>query len=208
MLITFIYLFISASVSEAAIEILSVSGASKYDPDKMTIYAGTSGEQCTGVTSTCNSCTGYGASVTTANGGTLSISPEACNQSRINDSGGMLSIRFTGPTFGTPIITDSNKSTNIAIGPESNTDTHFISVSWDVLCGSITGNPDCDSQDAEDTIYLGVDKNADMIFDGNEESLAINIKILSKMEDFVNMQVGANGIESFEVQPGDERFTC
>ena len=146
------------------------------------------------MTSTCNSCTGFG----------NDISPEACNQNRINDVNGSLSFRFNGPTFGTPVITDENQS-NLAVGPESEADIHFVTIPWAVLCSRTIGNENCDSQDLETVINIGVDKDGDMVLNGTEESLAMNIKILSSMEHFVNLEQQSSGIGEFEIYPGDEK---
>ncbi len=180
---------------KADLEIMYVSGVSKYIPGENKIFAGTAGEECRGNTSTCDSCTGWGDK----------LAPEACNAKRINDQGGSLSFEFRGPTYGTPVITDNDKTTNLAIGPDSENGTYYIAIPWDVLCEHIISNNNCDSRDGDGTIYVGIDKNEDGILGSEEESIAMNIVILSGMEGAVDMIRQENGIGEFKVYPGDKK---
>ncbi len=183
---------------DANIEIVSISGASNYliDENTVKVFAGTSGVDCRGNESTCDNCTGH--VITEQRIG-------SCNENRINDLGGSLSINFSKSSPGFPIITNREKDTNlkpsVSEGEESSS-ASFISIRWNILCTYIVGNSNCDSDDAKGTIYVGLDADDDGMLSANEHSVAINITV-SNMEDVVDMQTTENGISEFQIYPGD-----
>lgn len=198
MLILFFTLLTNAY---ANIEVVSVVGASNYliDENTIKVFAGTSGADCGEIGNTCNSCTGASNSP---------AGPESCNENRINDLGGSLTINFSRSGPGTPIVTNNDKSINL-LQPseemEENNAANYISVRWDVICSYIIGSGNCDSEDTRGTVHVGLDANNDNTLSSDESSVAIQI-IVSGMEDVVNVQSGVNGISAFQVYPGDEKI--
>ena len=192
--------FLLIANASANIEVVSITGASNYIIDENTIkvFGGTSGDECDGAGNTCNSCTG----INNSNG------PSACNENRINDLGGILTINFNRTGTGTPIITNSNKTMNLLPAlneDEENSRANYVSIRWDIICSYIVETSNCDLNEGREVVHVGIDQNDDNILDSNEASVAINI-IVTSMEDVVNMQTRADGIASFQVYPGDEKI--
>ena len=192
MLFIFFSLILCSSQAFASILLEGVSGASRdnlnEDRDQPVIWAGTVGLATT-CTDVCNNCMG---------------GLQDCNEYRIDDSGNLTLSFRSDARSGIPIATDVNKQTIIgSIIPNAPivnaNETTDVQIPWSQICAQAPG---CD-RNGRISIVIGIDGSNNgegnrSLNDSEDDSLQVLIEIRSQLPN--------EGIETFTLFPGDEKF--
>lgn len=197
-------------LSQAALTLSAVGGASANSENFLTIYGGLGGT-CSNPSSatTCNSCTGSGTGF------------EICNQRRIHDN---LSLTLTYATDSTEsagtgvrvLLVQSTDNTPVYESPLTDVAVntpYSVSIPWTQICsnfGVSCSNPG--TVNTSKTFYFGVDKNLDGIPD-EAARVTMTIRLVNPDSAAANTTYCPNdnddpvgqGLCFFKIERGDEK---